>query len=168
MKQAHMKDLIWVASQARVVLDTVLEKFQPQFKTKRETTGGYFILADGLSGLPEFSMFLGQLPDERAAEVVHYAAEKARRLAVTSLEESHHLSWQSRDPDLNRWGGAVFFHDADKILSFSGFPELWDEAAMLALGVRLFDASSMDIFGLARISDNPHIGVLARGLGLPF
>lgn len=85
---------------------------------------------------PELLMRYGE-PDAKKA--LHYAQlceEKARRLAQNP---QHLSSWQSRDEKLDRWGGAI--RVPDYIISFSGLPELADEALMLktALVLRVID-----------------------------
>ena len=62
-----------------------------------------------------------------------------------------------------KWGGAI--RAGDYIISFSGFPELWDEAAMLVLAIRMgwLDQTAT----LRRISRkrNPHFRVLLEAVG---
>ena len=58
--------------------------------------------------------------------------EKANRLVSRA---SHESSWQSRDESSQQYGGAI--RAREFILSFSGLPELWNEACMLALAYKV-------------------------------
>ena len=91
-------------------------------------TGGYFCLANAETGLPLLVLPLGQVPLEKAEKYLRLCQEKAKRLA----EHLEHLSsWESRNPDKEQWGGAV--RVGNLIFSFSGLPEMGDEAVMLAV-----------------------------------
>jgi hypothetical protein len=117
--------------------------------------GGYFCVADGLTGTPLLVAIVGEVPLEKAEKYMEFAQEKARRLA---FQIGHVSSWESRDPDHNQWGGAIRIEDL--IFSFSGLPELADEAAMLGVGLmygRRENTSSEDLFAeIATRSDNPY------------
>lgn len=91
-------------------------------------TGGYFCLADKESGMPLFITQVGEVPKEKAGKYLSFCQEKAGRLAQN---KAHWSSWQSRNPDQEKWGGAV--RTEIGILSFSGLPELGDEAVMLVV-----------------------------------
>jgi len=55
--------------------------------------------------------------------------EQANRLCEMHASDDHWLSWQSRDVDAGKWGGAI--HDGEYVWSFSGMPEAFCEALML-------------------------------------
>ncbi|QQG42499.1 MAG: hypothetical protein HYW15_03265 [Candidatus Giovannonibacteria bacterium] len=77
--------------------------------------------------MPQLIVPIGNISEEKAEKYLSFCQEKAKRLA----QHAEHLSsWESRCPDQNRWGGAV--RVGDFIFSMSGFPELGDEAIMLA------------------------------------
>lgn len=90
--------------------------------------GGYLCIADQ-KGQAIAVFLVGKIPEEKKR--LKYRAlceEKARRLA----EHPEHISsWQSRDTINDQWGGAI--KTGAFIFSFSGLPELWDEAIVLAL-----------------------------------
>jgi hypothetical protein len=103
--------------------------------------GGYFHLLVGygsapIEELPVAIMKFGSFPEEKNAGRMAKAAEKAKRLAIRREDQT---SWQSRNPDAHQWGGAirVRYEFTDIILSFSGHPECWDEALMLAVAVAM-------------------------------
>ena len=107
------------------VINVALKVFA-QGENWESRTGGYFCLADGLNGIPYIILRVGDVPEEKAEKYFSLCQEKARRL---TKHLDHMSSWQSRVPDQEKWGGAVRMHDS--ILSFSGLPELGDEAIML-------------------------------------
>lgn len=100
-------------------------------------TGGWLFIADS-----EGEMIL----HEQIGTIAE-PAKNGRYLAL-SVEQAvrlfehpdHRTSWQSRDPDRDRWGGA-FRTDDGWVISFCGLPELWNEALVL---------------GVARICTNIH------------
>jgi hypothetical protein len=82
----------------------------------------------------------GQSNRENYAKYHTFSFEKALRLAQMHKAHGHVSSWQSRDVSQALFGGAVLLYcDLDKrgakqayfVLSFSGLPELGDEAAVL-------------------------------------
>jgi len=95
---------------------------------ERPMPGGYFCLADTVNGRPWFICSFGIMLEEKWPRYLHFAQEKALRLAVNP---SHESSWQSRNEEEEQWGGAI--RAGQYILSFSGLPEKWDEALCLAV-----------------------------------
>ena len=77
------------------------------------------------------TMLAGTYEEQKALKYWEFAQEKADRLA-NHFGEGHLSSYQSRAPEKMRWGGAIRT-PGGWILSFSGFPELMDEAFMLAV-----------------------------------
>jgi len=112
----------------QVMLATVLREFAT-FKEWEGKKGGYFCVADGLSGTPLLVALVGEVPLEKVEKYLEFSQEKSRRLA---FQIGHLSSWESRDPSHNQWGGAIRIEDM--IFSFSGLPELGDEVLMLLVG----------------------------------
>lgn len=83
--------------------------------------GGYLCLADE-KGTPLLICGIGEPDNEKVDKYFNYCQEKACRLGANP---EHELSFQSRDPDNGKWGGAVRGHNY--IASFSGLPERADE-----------------------------------------
>jgi hypothetical protein len=81
-----------------------------------------------------------------------------------SFQIGHVSSWESRDPGHDRWGGAIRIEDL--IFSFSGLPELADEALMLGVGLmygRRENASFEDLLAeIATHSVNPYWDVRVK------
>lgn len=100
---------------------------------ERRHGGQMFILrVDGMTYRPHILSPVGVIVDE----------EKGRRWQINAIEKavrlSRHndtISWLTRDPDDGKYGGAI--RASGYILSFSGFPELADEAFMVVLAEEL-------------------------------
>lgn len=92
----------------------------------QEKSSGYCVVKC-LEGRTLLVFQVGEVPYEKIEKYLRLANEKADRLAaLTGL--GHKGSWQSRD-GLEKWGGAILA--GEYIFSFSGLPELADEAVML-------------------------------------
>ena len=75
----------------------------------------------------------GVIPKESGCYT--FAPEKVDRLAGYP---DHWSSYESRDPDRKRWGGAIRLPDTSLVIGFmswSSYPELVDEAFKLAVAV---------------------------------
>lgn len=96
-------------------------------------TGGYFCLLDLRTGAILTTTIIGSVPPEKTLRYKWLAEEKALRLYRfhTLIDCRHVASYQSRNEPDDKWGGAVL---GDRfIYSFSGFPEIYDEAISLAV-----------------------------------
>jgi hypothetical protein len=92
---------------------------------------------------------IGKLPPEKVNKYLTLSQEKAKRLHETPLFWS---SWQTRDLDKARYGGAVA--GASCVFSFSGLPEEADEALVLALAMSHDDLSWEKAEAILSISKN--------------
>lgn len=97
-----------------------------------EKQGGYLAVFDHRGHLG-FVCRIGEVPDDKADKYFALAVEKGRRLIS---RYDHSSSFESRDPNADQWGGAVRMNNG-WIFSFSGLPELADEALMLISGVSI-------------------------------
>lgn len=120
--------------------------------------GGYFCLkilgADGFLIRP---MLAGEVTNGKDEKYVAFCQEKALRLEAEHAAHGHVSSWQSRDPEHDKWGGAVLGPDDQKrqyAFSFSGLPELCDEAVMLLTAVQVGHLTKAEAIEIARISNN--------------
>lgn len=127
--------------------------------------GGYFCLAEGATGIPIVIIKIGETSMKNERYLL-FCIEKSRRLA--GLPE-HRSSYESRNPDQDMWGGAVRVkkNTDDFIFSFSGFPELADEALML-LTAHIFYGHDAQVIGpklyeIARVSNNHYWGAIREG-----
>lgn len=144
---------------ARIMVLLVLDLCKDMPGMEGET-GGYLCVADR-AGTPLVVAKIGEVDAEKTSKYMSFCQEKARRLAD---HPEHVASWQSRKPDEDQYGGAV--SGDHYILSFSGLPELADEAVMLVTM-----ASAMpwefreDPWVTAERSANPYWPVIANQLG---
>jgi len=109
--------------------------------------GGYFCLLDHATGtflIPP--TLIGEVTNGEGDKYAEYCAEKARRISILIDADVNHthssdpwLSWESRDSDKQRWGGAVGCGLDGRIVifSFSGLPEMGDEAAMFLTSAKM-------------------------------
>lgn len=125
-----------------IVSTTVLQVGQTLAEGKK---GGYFCLADMQTGIPELLVMYGD-PENPAgkAKYFSFAQEKAMRLAQN---KHHKSSFESRIPENSKWGGAIRGHQY--IYSFSGFPEIVDEASMLLTALLLDDLTHDEAYIIA-------------------
>jgi hypothetical protein len=102
------------------------------------------------TGLIVSTSLHGEIPEEKVPKYRDLACEKAQRLA---MYPGHLSSWESRDGS-SKWGGAIRANDY--ILSFSGLPELWDEAFMLLLANHSSEIDRVASDRIAEVSWNLH------------
>ncbi len=114
-----------------------------------------------------FVKFLGgEGPNyEKRMKYLELVGEKALRLE-SGLDRSYVASWETRDPEKDRYGGAVVLPllGTETILSLSGLPEYADEAFCLLLG-RRYDRGAAVRERCAQIvarTGNPFYAGLAR------
>lgn len=147
-----------MTAQALVVTPVILDalamtaggfaaEIAPRFGDGR--TGGYFFACDGTCRQLLHKKLLAPDPT-KLPKYREYSREKAERLL---RHPEHMLSWQSREPKEGRWGGAVRLQSGI-IFSFSGFPELVDEAFCAALAFILGWAPYEEMLATLRISNN--------------
>lgn len=81
-------------------------------------------------------LVVGNLSQEQVARYGLFAHEKAIRLAFRR-ENGHLSSRQSRCASQNMYGGAICLSDQPLIISFSGLPEIADEAFCVLLALTM-------------------------------
>lgn len=101
-------------------------------KLRHEKRGGWFCIME--KSRLQWSVILhdctGVIPKDKDTKYHRLSYEKAQRL---SMNPQHRTSYMSRNERFSQWGGAIrTFSNPEYIFSFSGFPEIWDEALMLA------------------------------------
>lgn len=115
--------------------------------------GGYFGLFPkerfGKIAPAEVFKTIGNIKPGKRALAKKRAQEKPRRLIT---HPGHVSSYQSRNEKRDRWGGAIATRDY--YLSFSGLPELCDEALTLIVGRTLGMLSDRQARRIAGISKN--------------
>ncbi|QQR78406.1 MAG: hypothetical protein IPJ68_05000 [Candidatus Moraniibacteriota bacterium] len=128
-----------------------------------DCSGGYlaWTFADGTPIIA--GLMWGEMPLEKTAKRQEFALEKPTRLALYNL---HLTSYRTRNPKATividgkevpcpRFGGAI--RAGKYLLSFSGFPEKWDEAAMFVLAIKLGWISRETVFRHISPKRNPHL-----------
>ena len=99
------------------------------------------------------SMLYGDMPD--ATRCYYLATEKVARL---SRNPEHVSSFQSRAPDEDKYGGAIRLPKARSpiigFMAWSSFPELVDEAYMLAVAMEAGLMTFDDAVVIANVSNN--------------
>lgn len=139
----------------KIVLDCA--KGKTDMPDRKEHRRGYLSLTEieiskdgGPHQFPKFILPFGNIPTDAEEKYFYLAEEKTMRLFENSLY-GHTASYESREvdailcPPYGHWGGAVscVFYVSTKTekkilsrftLSFSGMPELIDEAMMVSVG----------------------------------
>ena len=128
MKQHLIFGLI---NTANLIFPEIVEKYGEG----RE--GGYLCVSSAWWNIPDFIIKLGNPDSQKIDKYIEFAQEKSHRL-LQSVSQEHVLSSQSRDPDKNKWGGAIYCPYGKEyiILSFSGLPEAVDEMFVAQLAYR--------------------------------
>jgi len=129
--------------------------------------GGYFCLLDHSTNtflIPP--ALIGEVANGKGGKYAGFCMEKANRTSIWMDADQNHssdpwLSWESRNPDKQRWGGAVGcgIHGQRLIFSFSGLPEMGDEAAMMLVAAKMgvaeeFIRRAADVSGNAIITEH--------------
>jgi hypothetical protein len=126
---------------------------------------GYLTLMDGLSGEVIFTVPFGEIPEEKREKYFELSQEKAKRVFENFSKKGHTTSFESRDEDKQQYGGAIYvnYHSGAIILSFSGMPELIDEAMMITLADKLLvDIETIAYTKIEAIGRNPYWEVIRK------
>jgi hypothetical protein len=124
---------------------------------------GACICVSDFKGRPLLVSYLGDPAEAEVDQIWNFAQEKAKRL---SAHPAHNRSWDSRDPNNKKYGGAVRGHFV--IISISGLPEAVDEAFALGLLAGQGLISDARIQEIRKISKNeliaPVFAVMRRAI----
>ena len=113
-------------------------------------TGGFLCLVRENGPVVGLTM-IGEPSQDTAGKYEAFAREKAWRLMSLPEDQS---SFQSRVPDQQQWGGAVWVSGGT--LSFSGLPEKLDEAFVVVLALRLRYLNRKKAEEIVAISQNEY------------
>ncbi len=97
---------------------------------KANKTGGFITIDRGVNEriFPGLGVLpVGSVPDTKMQKYCVFSQEKVHRLRANPKTNT---SYETRDPDENKWGGAVRLPDGT-LIGFSGLPELGDECLVL-------------------------------------
>jgi hypothetical protein len=126
-----------------------------------ERKGGYFCAQESNFNIPFLISQIGEPDEIKKKKYFLFSQEKAFRIYIICGTET---SWQSRNEKEEKWGGAI--RVGKYIFSFSGFPELVDEAVMIVLALRLRIINLETAQKLGSYSNNPYITQLYSSLPL--
>jgi hypothetical protein len=115
--------------------------------------GGFLTIRDKDTGHILITLLIGRVPHEKAVKYHELSQEKGGRLHNRiCLGENHISSWQSRNPDNGLWGGAIATEKF--VVSFSGMPELGDEAIVLLIAMQMKWLNQQEAEVIASTSQN--------------
>lgn len=118
-----------------------------------ERQGGYLVIRNKRNGTPLLIERIGICRPVDVKKYHYLGLEKGRRLLKSMKSLGHISSHQSRDPKFKKWGkwgGAIIA--GDYIISFSGLKELFDEAAVLVLALKMNWLTLYKALEIAKIS----------------
>lgn len=149
--------LIRVIKKVQYVLGLYLNNISDEEKGENgiDKKGGYFTLFIREDNRVLTTTLIGDISDEKAEKSRAFSPEKALRLRD---HPEHNSSHQSRNLDEGKWGGAIA--TIYYILSFSGLPELWDEALMLLAAILLDWMTPDQAFAIAEQNHNPKFALI--------
>lgn len=142
------------------LLPELFAEMNSSLPEESRSLGGYFCLTGVWQPeTPILIMQVGEQPEASRIRSFGFCQEKAQRLLA---HPDHVSSWQSRNEAAQSYGGAI--RCGDYAFSFSGLPELADEAMMLTLlrhnkwctwQIERKPAE-YDLDAIARLSQNPY------------
>lgn len=149
-----------------VILSTAEEILQmlvglPEYEEGR--SGGYLSIRQKLADEVLLCNRLGIIPHQddadpqfqtKARKYLHCSLEKAERLIAMAYKHRHIASSQSRDEKEYKYSGAVWCDEF--AVSFSGLPELADEALCLTLALHFGWISTERADKIVALSSNPY------------
>lgn len=153
-----------ILTRAKQILSIAITLLEAQ--GERQQSGHLVVAELFLSTLPLLSEPIGDIsaPD-KMFKYFFLAQEKVDRLAAHIDDQT---SYDSRRPDhrfsfaeeagldiRGFWGGAI--RGTNLIFSFSGLPELWDEAFMFVLAIRLGQLDEWVVHDTISEERNPHL-----------
>ena len=121
-----------------------------------EKKSGYFTVFRKEDGRLLLAAQIGECPSDKYEKYQLFSYEKGARV----YKRDDLSSWTSRDESKNKWGGAISTDDF--ILSFSGLPELADEAVVLVAALALKWANRRDVAAITNQSENPFFNGLRK------
>ena len=142
MLQKHFSplDFNFFLNQMPIILD--LARGMSDMEGREFDRRGYLTVMDGTNGEIIFTVPFGEIPKDKQEKYFELSQEKAHRLfsqVCMNLPDGHTSSFQSRNVDEDKYGGSIYLnlHSTVLILSFSGMPELIDEAMMIVLAEKV-------------------------------
>lgn len=145
-----------VQTAVKNALDKVLTAIPPADLGGRK--GGYFCLkALGAEAFLIKPMLVGEVTNGKDQKYIEFCQEKANRLEEEHAVNGHVSSFQSQDPEHDKWPGAILGPDGQKrqyAFSFSGLPWMCDEAITLLTAIEVGHLTKEEAIDIAELSDN--------------
>jgi len=135
----------------------ILKHIFLSFKRLKKMEGGFLSIISSKDGSFLFQRPIGTFDKENEDKYKESSLEKAQRL-FRRLSKNHHSSWQSRNPTKGEWGGSILAKNL--IISFSGLPELHDEAFSLVMATKLDILNYFEAKKIAVTSENETFDIL--------
>jgi len=120
------------------------KKFNPNNKT------GGCLAYDDNNGGTNFKFLGSNIDDEKK-----YYETAFCKIQQLKDNPGHISSFQSRNPDNGFWGGGVMLVGKDGYMSFSGLPELGDEACLLKALLNAKHYRKENVKAILALSNNP-------------
>ena len=134
---------------------TRLVKECAKFPNNKEpdNKSGYLTIRSRKDGRLLIKVQIGECPIDKCGKYAFFSWEKSERLLANIKINDHLSSWQSRAVDEEMYAGAIATNDF--VLSFSGLPELADEAVVLVAALTFNWANWNEVVTIVEISKNP-------------
>ena len=163
-RREKVEDLCVLLRTAEESVGLVIDRLDTTGENPSDRRGGYLTILSEFAGRGTLVLLsqIGLVPMDEVHKCIVRSQEKPWRLLNFP---DHVSSYQSRDPNAvlhnqsaaeikpyGKWGGAI--RAGAMILSFSGLPELGDEAAMLLTALKLGQINFVKADAIAVISHN--------------
>lgn len=132
----------------------VMKEISPLFKSGKNY--GFFSIRAKNKELILPAVEIGNVPSENEKEIYSFFSEEKSERLLSHWEEGHITSYESRDPQNDKWGGAVLSL-ANLGFSFSGCREDEDEAFSTEMALRVDQMTSPYIGEIKRRTGNQYL-----------
>jgi hypothetical protein len=151
-----VKILGFTANQLIYFTDEGIRLLRERCGIKKDS--GFLTVFDKVSASVMLCCQIQHCPKGKADQYFTFSMEKARRLQANP---DHYTSFQSRDEKSDKYAGAILCR-VNTILSFSGLPELADEALMIFVAFKAGWIDEKEVLRLSGISQNPYVEKITK------
>lgn len=124
--------------------------YRPEYR--RESYGGYLSILDNQDKEVFVCGKVGEVPEDKNLKYRTVSLEKPTRLFV---HPEHLTSFQSRNPEEGKWGGAI--RTKNLLLSFSGFHEKTDTLYVIEGAKIVAEIDKQTISEILRITETQEL-----------
>ena len=121
-------------------------------RAKRDCNGGYLSITETQTQRTLCVLEIGNLSAFQKARFAELCLEKQRRLLKNKVQ----TSYSDRNPDLDKFAGALQLHESKLIFSFSGLPDYGDECVAAYVAIKIGLSSVKEVLNICG-SYNPFI-----------